>query len=136
MNLAGAIVVLTGGSRGIGAAAARELAARGCKLALAARSEGELEAVRADIAATGPTVIAIPTDVTDPDDRDGLLQRVEGELGPPDVLVNNAGIEVIGPFRDRAMTRSGPSSRSTSSPRCPSPAWSSQGCWSAARATS
>ena len=101
MNLQGATVVLTGGSRGIGAAAARELAASGARLALAARSADELEAVRADLAATGATVIAIPTDVTEPDDRDALVQLVEAQLGPPDVLVNNAGIEVIGPFREQ-----------------------------------
>ncbi len=88
MELQGAHVLITGASRGIGAAMAREFAAAGARVSLVARSAGALAEVAA---ATGGT--AFTADLLDPAAADGLVARVEAEVGPVDVLVNNAGLE-------------------------------------------
>jgi len=88
MELNGAHVLVTGGSRGIGEALAREFAAAGAKVSVAARSEAELKQVAADIGGT-----AFVTDLLDEHQVDDLIGRVEAEAGPIDVLVNNAGLE-------------------------------------------
>ncbi len=85
-------VIVTGASSGIGRAVARELHARGCRVVLAARREGELEALASQLSPAGHGVLAVPTDVTSPGDRADLLERAEAAFGPPDVLVNNAGV--------------------------------------------
>ena len=89
-NLAGRHAVLTGASRGLGVHMARALAAEGVALTLAARSVAELGAVRDEI---DGTCIAIPCDVADTDQRAQLIERAEAELGPIDILINNAGVE-------------------------------------------
>jgi short-subunit dehydrogenase len=91
----GAVVVVTGASRGIGAEVARQAAARGAKLGLLARNEDELKTLAAEL----PTEsLAVPVDVTSHEDLIAALARVRDELGPIDVLVNNAGIGAYGPF--------------------------------------
>jgi short-subunit dehydrogenase len=94
---AGAVVVVTGASRGIGAEVARQAAARGARLGLLARNEAELKELAAEL----PTEsLVIPVDVTKKADLITALRRVRDELGPIDVLVNNAGIGAYGPFTD------------------------------------
>ena len=88
MDLRNARVLITGASRGIGAALARAFADEGARVALAARSVEEIDALAAELGGS-----FYPLDVTDPDQIDGFIQRVEAEGGPIDVLVNNAGIE-------------------------------------------
>jgi short-subunit dehydrogenase len=100
MNLGGANAIVTGGSRGIGPVIARALAGRGAKVALAARSEEELEKVRAELEEAGGTAISVPGDVTKAADRKALVERTEAELGPVDVLVNNAGFDHFSSFTD------------------------------------
>ena len=90
-DLADATVVLTGGSRGIGPHIASALAERGARIALVARSAPELEANVRALRDSGARAIAIAADVTSPADRIEIVQRAERELGPVDVLVNNAG---------------------------------------------
>ena len=97
-ELRGTTAVVTGASRGIGVHIARALAKQGVNLALAARSEGELEVVCKEMAALGVTAIAVKCDVTDAADRARLIERTEAELGPIDILVNNAGIETASRF--------------------------------------
>jgi short-subunit dehydrogenase len=97
-DLRGATAIVTGASRGIGVYIARELAKEGVNLSLAARSEVELETVRTEIAALGVKVIATRCDVTETDDRARLIERTETELGPVDLLINNAGIETAAHF--------------------------------------
>jgi short-subunit dehydrogenase len=92
-DLRGTTAVLTGASRGIGVFIARALAKEGVNLSLAARSEVELEAVRTEMAALGVKAIATKCDVTNAEDRARLLERTESELGPVDILINNAGID-------------------------------------------
>ena len=97
MDLSGKRVIITGGSRGIGEAIARSMAAKGAKLALVARNAELL----ATVAASMPGAVAVPCDLSDPAQVDGLIARCEAALGGPvDVLVNNAGIDEVGMFAD------------------------------------
>jgi 3-oxoacyl-[acyl-carrier protein] reductase len=97
MELNGAVVVVTGASRGIGAAVARAVAAKGARVGLLARSRDDLDAVLASIGGRG---LAVEADVGDRDAVVAGLARVEEELGPVDVLVANAGIGQYGPLVD------------------------------------
>jgi 3-oxoacyl-[acyl-carrier protein] reductase len=81
------VALITGGGRGIGAGIARELAAAGMKVAVSARTAEEVEAVARDIGGLG-----IVADVSSPESVEAMVDRVEGELGPIDLLVANAGI--------------------------------------------
>jgi short-subunit dehydrogenase len=99
MKLSGTVGIVTGASRGLGVVIAERLARAGVDLALAARSQDELEKVAGDVGRFGHRVIAVPTDVNKADDRIDLVQRTTEELGPPDLLVNNAGIERYGQFQ-------------------------------------
>jgi len=83
--------LVTGASHGIGPLIARELAQSGLNLVLAARSRSELDQVADDLRATGVQVLAVPTDVTDPEARSAFVTIAEQTFGAVDVLVNNAG---------------------------------------------
>lgn len=85
------VALVTGGGRGIGRAIALALAADGHAVALSARSQAEIDAVAAEVAAAGGRAIAIAADVTDAADVGRLVERVTADLGAPLVLVNNAG---------------------------------------------
>jgi short-subunit dehydrogenase len=91
MELAGARVLVTGASRGIGEEIAREVARRGAAVALVARSGDRLRSLAAELGGT-----AHPADLGDPEQVRDLVGRVEEEAGPVDVLVNNAGIDLAG----------------------------------------
>ena len=99
MNLNGMHVVITGASRGVGAALADEFAAKGARLTLLARTVDALQEVAAR---TGGN--AMPADLADRSQVDGLISRIEAAHGPVDVLVNNAGIDLTGSFIDMPMT--------------------------------
>ena len=92
-NLRGRVAIVTGASRGIGVYIARALAAEGMQLVLSARTLEPIEALAAELSANGARVIAIRADVSKAEDRSMLLQRTAAELGPIDVLVNNAALE-------------------------------------------
>lgn len=94
----GRVAVVTGGGRGIGAEVARRLAREGAAVAVAARSEGEIEALAEELREGGGRALAVPCDVTDEEGVAALARAVEGELGPVDVLVNNAGIAGSSPL--------------------------------------
>lgn len=87
VELRGRVALVTGGGRGIGAAIADALAAEGARVAVAARSSAEVFAVAQRIGG-----LAVTADVGRPDGVAGMLQAVRSELGPVDVLVNNAGV--------------------------------------------
>ena len=77
---------------------ARALVKEGVNVSLAARSRAQLEIVRTDMAALGVKALATKCDVTNADDRARLLERTEAELGPVDILINNAGVETVAHF--------------------------------------
>ena len=95
MELRGKRVVITGASRGIGEGLAKGFAAAGANVALVARSAGAIEKLAADLGGT-----AHPTDLGDPKQVATLVNRIEDEAGPIDVLVNNAGIDLAAAFWD------------------------------------
>ena len=93
MELRNSVAILTGASRGIGTHLAESLARRGVDIALAARSAGDLEKTAEVVRRVGARAITVPTDVTKLAELEELVRRAEVELGPVDLLVNNAGIE-------------------------------------------
>ena len=97
MQWAGAAAVITGASRGIGAAVARAAASEGATVGLIARDEADLASVLLSCGGQGAVAVA---DVADPEDLAGALSKLEAELGPPDILVANAGIGQYGAFAD------------------------------------
>lgn len=96
-NLSGKVVLITGGSRGLGLVLAHHLSKRGAKLAIAARSADDLELARQDLEAGGARVIAMTTDVTNNDEVKAMVRDVIHHYGRVDVLINNAGIIQVGP---------------------------------------
>jgi NAD(P)-dependent dehydrogenase (short-subunit alcohol dehydrogenase family) len=94
----GKVVVITGASAGIGAAAARQFAAEGAVVALAARSGAPLQALAAELERGGSRALAVPTDVGHPQAAARLLAHVAERFGGIDVLVNNAGANKRGPI--------------------------------------
>lgn len=101
MKLDGATAVITGGSRGIGRAVARELTARGARLVLVARGEGELRRTAAELGAT-----AVVADLADPAACDEVVRRALEAVGHVDVVVNNAAIvrpAGVSEMRDRDL---------------------------------
>lgn len=90
-------IVITGGSRGIGFAAARAFLEGGGRVAICARDSARLERAERELGTTGP-VLTAAADVRDPKQVTGFIERVEDAMGPIDVLVNNAGILYAGPF--------------------------------------
>jgi 3-oxoacyl-[acyl-carrier protein] reductase len=98
-NLKGKVALVTGASKGIGAAIARELAARGAAVAVNySSSQAGAEKVVAEIKAAGGKAVAIQANVADPAGIAPLVEAVATQLGPIDVLVNNAGIYEFAPL--------------------------------------
>lgn len=97
-NLRGKVVLITGGSRGLGLVMAREFAAEGARLVICARSTNELEAARRDLKSRGAEVLAVPCDVTDRAQVNEMVNVARDRFGRIDVLVNNAGVIQVGPI--------------------------------------
>ncbi|MBV8083768.1 MAG: SDR family oxidoreductase [Chloroflexi bacterium] len=100
LQLQGKVALITGGSRGLGFLLARELARRGCRVAVCGRDQAALDWARRQLEAEGAQVVAGTCDVSDRDQVNGFVARVLREAGAVDVLVNNAGIIEVGPLQD------------------------------------
>lgn len=100
VDLGGQIVLITGGSRGLGLALAREFGKHGCRLALCARDAGELAQAKQDLETQGYEVFTAVCDITDRTQITQLIADVTAHYGQIDVLVNNAGVIEVGPVQN------------------------------------
>src|SRR5262245_51583190 len=102
-KLSGKVALITGGSRGIGAASARALAEEGASVAISyVASPEKAEAVVADLKAKGVNARAYHADQASPEDVERLVEKVADDFGHLDILVNNAGVAVGGGLDDPA----------------------------------
>ena len=101
LGLQGRVAVVSGGTRGIGFATARELATEGCSVVLAARNPVDLERAAADIESVAPgRVAARSTDMTDPGAIVALVAFARGRFGPVDIAISNVIGHVIDPDKE------------------------------------
>ena len=98
LNLRGSVVVITGGSRGLGLALARGFAARGAHLLLCARNAEELNRARRDCSGAPGRIVTLVCDVTVREQVQNLIHHALAEFGRIDLLVNNAGAIRVGPI--------------------------------------
>jgi len=103
-DLAGCVSLVTGASSGIGSAAAAVLAHRGAAVALVARRRDRLDALAAEIEDNGGTALAIETDVTDERQAREAVERTVSSLGRLDILINNAGVMLLGPATEAPLS--------------------------------
>ncbi len=102
-DMTGKVVLITGGSRGLGFAIAREFVSQRSKVAICARNQAELERAAAELRAQGGTVLTVVCDVSDREQVMQMMQRIHNEFGPVDVLVNNAGVISVGPIETQTV---------------------------------
>ncbi len=98
IDLSNQVVAVTGASSGIGEATALACARAGAAVALAARRSERIEGLAQQIIAEGGRAFALPTDVGEEDQASAFIERTHAELGRLDVLVNNAGVMLLGPI--------------------------------------
>jgi NAD(P)-dependent dehydrogenase (short-subunit alcohol dehydrogenase family) len=98
--LNGKIALITGASRGIGLAIAKNLANMGASVCLCARDEKKLKSAAGKVERVGTKVLAVPADVSRASDVATLVQQTERSLGPIEILVNNAGIGYFSPTHE------------------------------------
>jgi NAD(P)-dependent dehydrogenase (short-subunit alcohol dehydrogenase family) len=102
-TLAGKVVLITGGSRGLGHLLARLAAAEGARVVICARDPIELERARLNLRDRGAQVLALPCDVTEPTQVQALVAETVRQFGGIDILVNNAGVMRVGPLEDMGL---------------------------------
>jgi NAD(P)-dependent dehydrogenase (short-subunit alcohol dehydrogenase family) len=102
-DFAGKVVLVTGGSRGLGLVLARHCAHLGSRIAICARDAGELARAREDLESTGAEVIDVICDMTDQVQVEQMIAGVKSHFGRIDVLVNNAGLIQVGPLEDQTQ---------------------------------
>ncbi|MGA9885321.1 MAG: SDR family NAD(P)-dependent oxidoreductase [Candidatus Acidiferrales bacterium] len=94
------VALITGASRGIGRATALRLALMGARVSLCARDAKRLESAASECERAGSEAIAVPADVSRAADITKLLETTERQLGPVEILVNNAGVGYFGPIQN------------------------------------
>jgi gluconate 5-dehydrogenase len=99
-DLSGRVALITGSSAGIGLALAQGLAGAGAAVVLNARNTAKLEAAAMALREQGATVHAMPFDVTDAPAVAEAVVRIEAQIGPVDILINNAGMQKRTPLQD------------------------------------
>jgi short-subunit dehydrogenase len=95
LDLRGKVVLITGGSRGLGLVMARQLVVQGARVAVCARDPDELARAQQEL----PELVTVTCDLTDADQLDRLIAEVTAQLGPIDCLINNAGVIQVGPMQ-------------------------------------
>lgn len=101
MGVEGKVAIITGGSEGIGRAAAQRLSNEGARVALVARTKADLDRVAAEISAqSGNEVIGVVADMRDEDSVKAMIETVASRFGGIDILVNNAGTAIANKFAD------------------------------------
>jgi NAD(P)-dependent dehydrogenase (short-subunit alcohol dehydrogenase family) len=96
-------VLITGGSRGLGLALAREAGAQGARVVICGRDPDSLERARESLTLSGTEVLALPCDVTNPEAVHQMHAQVLERFGPVDVLINNAGVIEVGPAETMSL---------------------------------
>lgn len=91
------VVLITGGSRGLGLIMARQLLQEGAKVAICARDHEELQTAVMDLERMDRQVLGIPCDIRDKDQVKAMIRQVRDLWGPIDILINNAGVIQVGP---------------------------------------
>jgi NAD(P)-dependent dehydrogenase (short-subunit alcohol dehydrogenase family) len=102
-DLHGQVALITGSSRGLGLALARELAREGCRIVLCARNAEELARARQDVERLGVDVLALTCDVSDSEQVRRLVEQATERFGRIDVLINNAGVIMVGPLETQTL---------------------------------
>jgi NAD(P)-dependent dehydrogenase (short-subunit alcohol dehydrogenase family) len=97
------VVLITGGSRGLGLSMAREFARRGCRIAICARNADELAEAKRDLERRGAEVLTIECDVGDREQVERMTTRALRHYGRVDILVNNAGEIQVGPVESMTL---------------------------------
>jgi short-subunit dehydrogenase len=103
LDLTGKVVLITGGSRGLGLALTREFAKHGARIAICARDQAELEKVVVEFAWMNDNFLAVICDMTVREQVETMVLQIETLLGPIDVLVNNAGTIIVGPAENQSV---------------------------------
>lgn len=103
-DLTGTVAIVTGGGRGIGRACVEKLAQAGASVAAVARTAEEVVATAGDVAAGGGECLAVRCDITDAQSVEAMVRSVAQQLGPVDLLVNNAGVFFDAPFCDTPLS--------------------------------
>jgi len=98
MALNDKVVIVTGAGRGIGRAIVTAFAKEGAKVAACARTQSEIDEAAAEARSLGAEAAAVPVDVTDEAGTKRMVASVEEQLGPVDILINNAGVAQFKPF--------------------------------------
>lgn len=100
-EFAGRVVAITGGSRGLGLVLARRFADLGARVAICARDEGELRRAEEELLSLDAEVLAVPCDLTIPEEAQRFIDECRIRYGGIDVLINNAGIIQVGPLEEQ-----------------------------------
>src|SRR5437016_7177671 len=100
LELTGKVAIVTGGSAGLGRAAAIKLAREGARVSICARRKEVLERTASEIHHFGGDVLAIPADVTRAEDVQAVVQATTDRFGGVDIVINNAGTSAAGAFMD------------------------------------
>lgn len=102
-DLDGKVVLITGGSRGLGLVLARQLAQQNAKIAICSRQDEQLDRAEAELRGAGADVLALTCDMTVQSDVERMIKRVQSHFGHIDVLINNAGIIQVGPLENLSL---------------------------------
>jgi len=102
-DLAGKIIFITGGSRGLGLLLAKEFAKGGARVAICARDSDELAKAKELLSSLTKDVLTIEADMTMREEAELAIEKIQRDLGPIDVLVNNAGVISVGPLESTTI---------------------------------